>query len=84
MADAGLVERRIEAVTISTRDFPELEAYGLHLDAAADALEASGQLPRARSQRILDDLQFATDAGTFFFFGANLFFLGYGRVPSEP
>jgi hypothetical protein len=77
MAAAGLVERRIDAIGISSRDLAEFHAYGPNLAAAADVLAADRLLARARSQRVLDDLQAASDAGTYF--GTGLVLPGCGR-----
>jgi hypothetical protein len=80
MAEAGLVDRLIEAVGLGSRDYAEFRGYGLDLARCADALAAEGRLPRARSQRILDDLAAASTNGTYF--GSGIYFLARGRVNS--
>jgi SAM-dependent methyltransferase len=79
MAEAGLVDRSIEAVAICSRDYAEFVGFGLDLPTAAEALAAAGRLPRARAQRILDDLVVASANGTYFGFAAG--FLARGCVP---
>jgi SAM-dependent methyltransferase len=80
LGDIGLVDRRVETVSIFSLDYSELVTYGLDLPRAADTLAANGQLDRTRGQQLIDGLEAATRDGTFCAFGG--YFVVRGRVPA--